>query len=112
MLTRDQILALDDLPRKAVDVPEWDTTVYVRKFSGRDRFELERLITEASTSEADALGALVALCLVDEKGTRLFSSEDVELLQAKNANALTTIAKAAIAFNTLTDEAVADAGNG
>ena len=34
MLTKEAILAADDLPREKVDVPEWGGEVYVRALTG------------------------------------------------------------------------------
>lgn len=111
MLTREQILAIEDRPTRVVEVPEWDTTVYVRQFSGRERFEYERLISKPDVSETDVVIATVALATVDENGERRFSAEDIPALEAKNFRALFRIAKAALAFNNLSDDEVAEAGN-
>jgi hypothetical protein len=106
MLSRDQILGMRDLPRKAVEVPEWKGQVYVRALTGGERDKMERMISEDSISRA----ALVALCVVDESGARLFREEDVEALAGKNGQALERIVSAALAFNLLTDESLAEAG--
>ena len=37
ILSKDAILAADDLPRETVHVPEWGGDVYVRTMSGTDR---------------------------------------------------------------------------
>ncbi len=37
MLTREQILQSDDLPRETVQVPEWGGEVQVRTMTGTDR---------------------------------------------------------------------------
>jgi hypothetical protein len=53
----------------------------------------------------------VALCVVDEKGDRMFRDEDVPKLAGKHGRALEKIVNAAMAFNAITDDALADAGN-
>lgn len=104
MLSREAILALDDRPSKRVDVPQWDTYVYVRALSGADRMRLEKLIRDSDG--IISRGALVVFLAVDEQGNRLFTDEDVEALEAKHADALECIAGAALTFNGLDAEAV------
>ena len=107
MLTRDQILAADDLPRVEVAVPEWKGSVYVRALTGAERDQLERMITKDSVSRAK----IAALCVVSEAGDRLFTDKDVDKLAAKHGGALEKIVNAALRFNAVTDEGIADAGN-
>jgi hypothetical protein len=107
MLTRDEILALDDLPRQEVKIPEWKGSVYVRALTGEERDKLERMITKDSVSRA----GIVALCVVDEKGERLFKEADVAKLAGKHGRALEKIVNAALRFNALTEEAITEAGN-
>ncbi|HEX7119395.1 MAG TPA: hypothetical protein VF212_11435 [Longimicrobiales bacterium] len=107
MLTREQILGMDDLPREEVFVPEWKGSVFVRALTGSERDQLERMIAKDSVSRA----SIVALCVVDERGERLFSQKDVDALSKKHGQALERIVTAALHFNALTDEAI-EAGKG
>jgi hypothetical protein len=105
MLTKDQIFALDDRPKKCVEVPEWNGNVFVRVMSGADRIQVERMIREGEGIVSRA--AIVALITVDDKGNRLFTdAADVERLAEKNADALERIAAAGLTFNGITAEAV------
>ena len=108
MLTRDQILSLDDLPREEVHISEWGGSVFVRALTGGERDQLERMIAKDSVSRAK----IAALCVVDADGCRMFSDKDVDALANKHGGALEKIVNAALRFNTLTDEAVTDAKNG
>lgn len=108
MLTRDDILNVDDLPRKAVEVPEWGGTVYVRALTGGERDKLERMIASDSVNRA----SLAAMALCDTDGKRLFSEEDVKKLATKSGTALERIVSATLSFNALTAEGEEDAGNG
>lgn len=105
-LSRDAILAADDLPRELVEVPEWGGSVWVGTMSGRDRDEFERLVT-AGTENARARLALV--CLQDDAGQRLFTPDDVAALGAKSSAALTRVAQVALRLNRLGDSAIEDA---
>ena len=106
ILNRDAILAIDDLPREEVQIPEWKGSVFVRALTGGERDQLERMTT-TDMSRAK----MVALCAVDENGQRLFSEKDVEHLTAKNGRALEKIVHAAMRFNAISDEGIKDAGN-
>jgi hypothetical protein len=110
MLTRDQILAVDDLPRQEVTVPEWNGSVYVRAFNGAERAQLERIVANAN-SDDEVFPRLAALSIVDEHGERMFSDEDVAQLAKKHGRALQKIVNAALRFNAISDDGVADAGN-
>ena len=101
MLTRDQILAADDIHVEAVD--QWGG-VYVRVMDGasRDAFE------EACAADRKRIGkkrgirawlAVYAVC--DEHGTRLFEDGDVEAVSRKSAIALDAIFTVAARINRL-----------
>ena len=108
MSLRDAILNCEDLPLEAVEVSEWNTTVYVRNMTGteRDAYETSLLAKQDMTNEErlkDMRAALVVLCTVDEDGVRIFSDNDVEAVGAKSANALDKIVMAIRKHNGLTD---------
>jgi len=92
MLTRDQILMCDDLPRETVQVPEWGGDVQVRTMTGTDRDAFEAsLIGKDSGKESrleNVRARLVSLTLCDEGGVRLFTDDDIAALGHKSAKAL------------------------
>lgn len=108
MLTRDEILSLDDLPRQVVEVPEWKGTVYVRAMTGTERRQFFLHLANDTLTGA----MMVCWCACDEAGHRLFEDGDVEALSQKHGKALDRIANAALKFNGLTAEAQDDAKNG
>lgn len=105
-LSRDQILAVDDLKTVPVDVPEWGGTVYVRMMTG-----VERDLWEAMTVDenGDALppqrklanlrGRLVVTTASDAAGERLFEDTDAELVGKKSAAALDRVFAASSRLN-------------
>ena len=108
LLTRDQILAAEDLKRETIDVPEWGGDVIVRSLTGaeRDAFEDSVVRQRGKTRELNLRnqGArLVSLSLIDESGTRLFSDGDVEALGRKSAAALDRVFAAAQRLSGLTE---------
>ena len=110
LLGRDQILAAQDLPTVDVEVPEWGGTVRVRMMTGgeRDAFEAGTITRHGRKIEQNLVNIrarLVALCVVDEKGQRLFSEADAAALGQKSAAALNRVFNAAQQLNALTEEA-------
>lgn len=93
VLTRDQILQANDLPREVVEVPEWGGQVIVRALTGteRDAWEAETFKLNGQTVQPDLRdirARLVARAVIDESGARLFTDRDVAQLGAKSAAAL------------------------
>lgn len=88
MLTRDEILQMDDLKKEKVEIPEWKGHVFIRSLTGteRDEFEQSLWVGEGMKKKQnlDNMRAkLVALCVIDDKGKRLFSSTDAAALGGK-----------------------------
>lgn len=93
LLSRDQILDAVDLKTEEVQVPEWGGSVLVRGLNGteRDAYENGLIRMEGQSAKSNLLNMrakLVALCLVDEKGGRLFADTDIRALGRKSAAAL------------------------
>lgn len=110
LLTRDQILAADDLPRELVEVPEWGGAVLVRTLTGAERDQFEAQVVEMrgrkikSLNMANLRARLVSLCVVDEKGERLFTDADVKALGGKSAAALQRVFDVASRLSGLGEE--------
>jgi len=93
-LSRDQILHARDEQVEVVHVPEWGGYVRVRGMSGsqRDAFE-ESIFTRDGNGDREFDGhdfkaKFVARVIVDDHGTRMFTSEDVGKLTQRSARAL------------------------
>lgn len=111
ILTRDAILQAEDLPRELVEVPEWGGCVYVRALTGAERDAFEASVVEQRGKSTkmnlrNIRAKLVALTIVDEEGTRLFSDADVKLLGQKSAAALDKLFEVAQRLSGLKDEDV------
>lgn len=89
ILTKDQILQVDDKRTQEVDVPEWGGSVIVKTLSGdeRDQFE-ESILSGAKRDFKGVRAKLVALSIIGEDGKRLFTFEEAKLLGEKSARAL------------------------
>ncbi len=116
--TKDSILVIDDQNVTALDVPEWNGSVYLRVMSGEERDELERYYSDAKEkgrgSTPENIRARVAcLTLCDSQGARLFDSNgDVHALGRKSAAALDRIFELAMRLNRIGEQDVGQlAGN-
>ena len=115
LLSKEAILAADDLPRKIVSVPEWGGQVYVRTMTGTDRdsFEASLITRDSNTSSNDqrmhnVRARLVSLTLCSESGERMFQDGDIDALGRKSARALDRVFAVAQRLNGIgTDEAQA-----
>lgn len=72
MSLKEQILARFQYPKKAVEVPEWGVTVYLRTLRAK---ETDALAKRYGGGLPNAV--LVALAVVDEKGDPLFTAEEL-----------------------------------
>jgi hypothetical protein len=93
ILTREQILAANDIVRETVSVPGWGGEVIVQGLTGKERDVYEAAImrikgTDAQLIMANARAKLVAMSIVDETGKRLFEDTDVAALGQKSAESL------------------------
>jgi hypothetical protein len=100
LLTRESILAAEDVQVEDVDVPEWGGVVRVRGLTGmqRDAFESEIVVQNGKNTERNThnlRARLIALAVVDEAGARMFTHHDVDALGAKSARALDRVFEAA-----------------
>lgn len=87
-LGKAAILAADDKKMVDYDVPEWGGSVKLRVMTGteRDRFEGEFVNNNKSVEMVRA--KLVAKCLCDDKGERLFDEKEIPQLGEKSAAVL------------------------
>ena len=110
---RDDILGIEDLPTTAVEVPEWDMTLYVRSMTGaeRDQYEVGLMDTKdlpLKDKLKNMRAKLVVLTTVDESGVRIFNDNDVDAVGKKSAKALNRLVDASQKLNALTDDEVAE----
>lgn len=105
MLSKEQILAADDLKHEVVHVPEWGGDVHIRVMTGteRDRFEAS-VGVGGQMNLANIRARLLSLVVCDESGKRLFADADVEALGAKSGAALDRLFAAAQRLNGLSKQ--------
>lgn len=107
-LTPDDIFGTSDLKIETCDVPEWGGAVCLREMSGTDREAWER---EAFGDKGDRpvtnthRATLLAYCLCDSTGARLFVNSQIGKLSAKSSKVLIRLYAQAAAINGLSKEA-------
>jgi hypothetical protein len=88
------IMAANDRPLEAVDIPEWGVSAFMAVLTARDRgtYEADLLKVDGKGRQRVNLDnmpnvreRLVARCLVDETGVRVFSDGDIAELGSKNS---------------------------
>lgn len=116
-LTKEEILAADDIRTEQVSVPEWGGHVFVRVMGGGERDAFEAAFANARTPTrkiglSDIRARLAALTICSDDGAPLFTDADIAALTKKSAAALERVFIAAQRLNGLTDDDVKDlAGN-
>jgi hypothetical protein len=111
LLSREAILKAEDIHTEKVEVPEWGGEVLVRGLTGRQRDEFEGSLIEhrgrrAVMNTANMRAKLVSWSVVDEEGSRLFTSGDVQELGEHSAAAVNRIYAVAAKLSGLSDEDV------
>jgi len=92
----------NSLRKEAVDVPEWEQTVYLRELLSCERDAFEVGFQNQQAPLANIRARLVCLCAVDAEGKRLFDDKDVELLGNQPASIMSKLFNAAAKLNGLT----------
>lgn len=108
-LSKDDILKSQDNAPEEVDVPEWGGSVLVRGMTGkeRDAFELSLMTSgrggRREVNPVNVRAKLVARCVVDDDGNRLFTDADAAELGDKSAAAVDRVYAAAARLSGMTD---------
>ena len=84
-LTREAILAADDLQIKEIDVPEWGGVTYIRTINAADyaAFVKGNIDADGNTTMDNYIARYCAFAICDIKGVRLFVNADAEALGKK-----------------------------
>jgi hypothetical protein len=111
-LSKDDLLKAEDLAAEEVDlsgIPGYDGTVLVRGMTGKERDEFEasimvraggRMVPDLRNTRAK----VVAKCVVDDDGTRMFTDHDVAALGEKSGAVIDRIYAVAARLSGLRDE--------
>lgn len=92
-LSKEDILKQEDLKYVEVDCPEWGGKVRLKTMTGleRDSFEASLFDGKAGSEKTNLKNLrakLLAICLVNGEGKRLFGDREIDALGGKSAKAL------------------------
>lgn len=109
LLTREQILEVQDIQTEVVDVPEWGGSVKVQGLTGEERDALESSLIRgkgknASINMQNLRAKLVAASVVNGNGERVFTDQDAIALGKKSASALDRVFAVAQELSGITKE--------
>ncbi len=118
-LSRDGILAVNDVQTEKVDVREWGGDVIVRGLTGDELDNFQGSIRQFRPSfdgkgmepvlVQDGMRAkLLVKCLIDENGDRLFTDQDAAALGAKNGSVIDRLYDVAARLSGLSEEEKAE----
>ncbi len=114
LLSREQILAVDDRRKEKLEVPEWGGEVFLVSMNGKERLEYEAALQRFRDGDktVDFMGELLIRAMRDEGGAPLFTVADLSALAERNPAVMLRVFSAAAKLNALTEEAASEqAGN-
>jgi hypothetical protein len=114
-LTRDEILGLQDITIKEIEVPAWKASVYIRKLTRgqQDEYATRRFTKTAMKDgktvdmDVDLFGHdawLVVQGVCDEDGKRIFTKSDIPKLNEKSGDAIGFIALEIVKFSGMKED--------
>ena len=104
LLSKDAIMAINDLPTEIVEVPQWGGSVKVRGMNAGERDRFEEAIRKHGMANLRSI--LASMTIIDEDGNRIFTDKEVDKLGTKSAEALDLIVEVASRLSGLLDEDV------
>ena len=106
-LSRDAILAMDDIKTVPVTVPEWNgEVVLIRGLTGAQRDEFEATNRRNGDMNLSNVRArFLVRCIVNEDGTRIFADQDAAALGKKSSAAIDRLWDVATELNGSSEKA-------
>ena len=108
ILGKDAIFGITDLEYTELDVPEWGGTIRLQSLTGADANAIGAM-SQKDVFTSDALVRLVIMSVVDAEGNKVFTDDNRDELNKRNAQVLIRIGQAALKLNGLSKEAIEDA---
>src|SRR5262249_52890565 len=113
-LSREAFLAAEDTVTEEVDlsdIPGFAGSLLVRGMTGRERddFEASMLVRAGGQTVQDVRNSrakMVARCVIDDDGKRVFTEADVAAIGDKSAAAVARLGDVAARLSGLTEDAV------
>jgi hypothetical protein len=109
MDVRSELLGLDDLVTKEVEVPVWNRKLRVRELGLLESLQVmgpDKVGDDGKiTMTGEDLARVVALGVISDDGERVFTDEDIPVLAKKNRKALTALYHEILALGGSVEEA-------
>jgi hypothetical protein len=106
-LTKEKILAADDLGLLEVPVPEWGDSVFIRVMTVGERDSYENdWVRNKDKGVENFRTKFLQRVLCDDKGDLLFAADEVGKLATKSAKIMSRLWQKAMEHNALTESDV------
>lgn len=99
---------------KKIEIPEWQENegepvpfLYIRSLSGSQREEVEEILIKNKTKDLRSLIFVMSVC--DEKGSLLYTREDMRAINEGNSKVLDLVLHASVKLNKMSEEDRAEA---
>ena len=91
ILSKDQILGVEDLPSEDVHIPEWGGSVRIRGMTASERDSFEADIAGEKANWQNFRARWIVYCCIDEKGNKIFDKRDAKQLGQKSGKAVSKL---------------------
>lgn len=108
MLTKEQILARNDLPTEIVEIQEWGGSVKLRGLSAGEREALEQEVTnkQGKVETKNLRAKLLVRSIVNENNEKIFTEADIDALNTKSSFVIDKLFLAAQRLNGMSNDAI------
>lgn len=79
-----------------VDVQDWGETVYVRSMSEKEYVEYQKLVQDENATHTGLMLGVVATCMLDESGERVFGDDEIDQLSGLGLGGLNEVFRAVL----------------
>lgn len=100
-LSAAEILGADDLKLVEIRVPEWGGSILVKPLTAAEALDF---FEGSKNDKNDSMVRLVAMSVVDQNGTALFSTNDLPKLRKKGLKAITRLQDELLRLNGLKED--------
>lgn len=102
LLGASDIVGKEDFEYREVEVPEWGGMVRLRVISAAEAIQFTEFVK--GESKKNAMLKIVALCLCDANGKRLFDDSKLQTLGSKNLKVLMRLQTESLELNGMTSK--------
>lgn len=105
---KQQILSANDTVGRQVEVPEWNVTVRIKQMSLAESMDFQAQMQDIpegdNASSLRNMATFLSKCLCDDAGNRIFSDDEVHLLDTRSLEVIKRLVNIASEVNGIGDE--------